>query len=430
MSDSNRAVLERHLLTNGGDANNLARALSKAPKYMRKMFRAKHRQSSTSPTMWGKPNGKLDKYQRAALLAEFCADNAAALRDLDCDPIVATMLGKLTTDDTPAPAPEPTPAPEPAPAPAAEQPVQRSVEVDPQFAAVHSALGIQQAVAAALEAEREALTARIRSDLQIVRYEVHDAGKVRVVDGLKHECFEHTLDIMTAGQSPWLYGPSGTGKTSLAAQLAAALGVRYAGISASPGMSSAEFDGWLLPIGEHGRFEHVESVCLDFMANGGLFLIDEIANLPADVAAKLNMLLANGETWISKRFDNPHLKVHKDFYLVAADNTAGRGGDRRFVRQQQDSALRNRFTFVRVGYDAAMERQLFGDDRPWLERVWALRTKAAQVKLVEEVGLRQIKQGYLMRKTHGADKYPVERCLDMITAGWSDDDRAKVGVAA
>jgi hypothetical protein len=114
------------LLTNGGDANNLARALSKAPKYTRKLFRAKHRQTSTSPTMWGKPDGKLDKQQRAALLAEFCADNEAVLRLDGYDSIVAKMLSKLTTDGTPAPAPEPTPAPEPAPAPAAERPVQRS----------------------------------------------------------------------------------------------------------------------------------------------------------------------------------------------------------------------------------------------------------------------------------------------------------------
>ena len=140
------------------------------------------------------------------------------------------------------------------------------------------------------------------------------------------------------------------------------------------------------------------------------------------------MLLAQGYCWVDKRVGNERLEMHPDAYIVVADNTNGRGGNRRYQRQRQDSALINRFVFVRVDYDTAMEEALFGDDKAILRAVWDLREKAAKLALDEEVGLRAIKTAYRLRKAHGKDRYSVDVCLDAITAGWSDADRQKAGV--
>ena len=435
MATFDKQGLAKRLVLDSGLANRFARALATVPKHRRKAFITTWGETSTSPTLWGKGSGELDKALRARLLGQFVFDNIAAIRHegpkwfagTGNDWALALIMEYAKGEYTPVPEPK-KPVWERVEAPVeAEKAPARS---DDQFKAVWASLGIPEAVEAALAEKIDGIVADVRSKAKIVKYEVHERGEVREIPGLKHQCFEECLDHLTAGNRPWVYGPSGTGKTTLGNQLAKALGVRYAGISASPGMSGAEFDGWLLPLGEHGTFEHVESIFLDFVENGGLFLLDEIANLPPDVASKLNMLIAQRRAWISKRFKNPEVTAHKDFYLMAADNTSGRGGDRRFVRQQQDSALRNRFTFVRVGYDREMEEALFGDDKTLLNRVWDLREKAAKAKLDEEVGLRQIEQGYVLRKTHGADKWSVDRCLNTVTAGWSDDDRAKVGLKA
>ena len=429
------------LYADGGLANRVARGLSGTPKWMRANFARATGEESKSPTLWGKLNGVLDTTVRAERLADFVSQNHADITThLDTwfaqSQETKEFVKRFTVGEMPqgqeVPKEAPSPKPEAPKVPAAQVPVPVVFETPKgaeSFAPVWASLGIPQAVQAALSGQIDAIVAKVRDEVKVVRYEVKDKHEVRVVPGLKHLVFDETLDILTAGQNPWLYGPSGTGKTSMAAQLAEALGTRYAGISASPGMSGAEFDGWLLPIGDGGKFEHVESVFLDFIENGGLFLIDEIANLPPDVASKLNMLIANKRAWISKRFEKPEVNVHSKFFLLAADNTSGRGGDRRFVRQQQDSALRNRFTFVRVGYDTNMERELFGTDKPWLDKVWDLRSKAEKAKLTEEVGLRQIAQGFALRGTHGKDRWNLDRCVKTITAGWSDDDRAKVGVA-
>ena len=434
MAKLHREGLERALKRDSGLANRFARQMAHLPTDIRRSFASAHGEGSTSPTLWAKPNGKLDKAVRADLMVRLAGDNVNHILDHPhkFSDEVYDLVQKSCLMDGELPTP---PEPETMPVKVVEKIAERPVRAEKvetkasaQFGAVWASLGIPEAVESALAEKIAGIVADVKAQVKIVKYEVHERGEVREVPGLKHKSFEECLDHLVACNHPWVYGPSGTGKTSLAAQLADALGVRYAGISASPGMSGAEFEGWLLPTGAGGQFEHIESIFLDFVENGGLFLIDEIANLPADVASKLNMLIAQRKAWISKRFKNPEVIACKKFYLMAADNTSGRGGDRRFVRQQQDSALRNRFSYVRVGYDRDMESALFGDDKALLGRVWALREKAAKAKLDEEVGLRQIQQPYVLRKTHGKDRWNVDRCIDSVTAGWSDDDRAKVGL--
>ena len=204
--------------------------------------------------------------------------------------------------------------------------------------------------------------------------------------------------------------------------------VRYASIASHVGMSPSEFFGWLLPTGDSGKFEYVGALFADYVENGGMFFIDEIANLPPDALTRVNGLLSNLETWLPKRMGNPHLKMSPSFWLASADNTVGRGSAGGYVRNVISGETRTRFQFVRIGYDRNLERTLFGEDELWLETCWKLREKVAEEDVREEISARFINQGLDLRTTHGADKYPVERCISRLTEGWSDEDRRLVNI--
>ena len=398
---------------------------------------------------WGKPrpDSKYDPTLRAdiykTVLSSLSEDQIAAVAegdpanyDLRVRHICEAAIRWASIMPPKAKTPEPPPAPEPAlPEPkVAEYAKVDLSKVDPAQKKVWDALGISEAVEMALQSLVPGIVDEVKASVNVVVHKIPIAGEYRESKGAKHKRFEACLDVLRLPDEfadcrwLWLYGPSGTGKTHMAKQMAEALDLRFSAASCSPGMSTSELFGWLLPLGEDGAFTYVQATFIDFVTNGGVFLLDEFANLPADAGVQLNMMLGNLEGWIAKNLDAPHFAVHMDFRLVVADNTRGAGSVDGFVRNQQDSSTRNRFQFRRLGYDRALEETIYGVDKVWITAVWGLRDKVAKLGLKEEVGSRFIKQGMANRRTFGADKYPVERALNLGTEGWADDDRAKVGI--
>jgi hypothetical protein len=160
-----------------------------------------------------------------------------------------------------------------------------------------------------------------------------------------------------------------------------------------------------------------------------IIFIDEVCNAPADVLTGLNALLEDGVMQLPQRIRDTLLRLHKSTIIIVADNTMGRGQDENYVRQTMDHSFLSRFSEVYVGYDADLERGRFGDDMPWLEACWKLRTDAAASGIREPVCPRKISLGWALRKADG-DKWTVERCLDRVTAGWSAQDREQCGIVA
>lgn len=239
-----------------------------------------------------------------------------------------------------------------------------------------------------------------------------------------HPIFEKCLRLLTAGQNILLKGPAGCGKTFLAQQLARALKLKFGAISGSAGASESHLSGWLLPIGEGGKFEYVPSQFVTMYEQGnGVFLKDEIDAFDPNMLLQSNMATANGHFFVPQRYLKPLVTRGDNFKIIAAANTYGVGADALYVgRNQLDAATLDRYYVVEMDYDMAFEATLAtADVAAW---IWAIRDKAQQHKLRRVISTRAFQKAAL---AVGAGLRWKEVQQDLL-AGWSKDELQKVGV--
>jgi MoxR-like ATPase len=160
--------------------------------------------------------------------------------------------------------------------------------------------------------------AQIKPEVREIVVKVADRPAV-TMNGRVHEKFAEILDLAAQRMEILMVGPAGCGKTHLAEQIAKALGLRFASISCSAGMSEGQITGRLVPTGEGGRFEYQRSQFVEFYEEGGLFLLDEIDAADPNVLLVINQALANGHLPVPNRMANPQAKRHSDFVLKAVD---------------------------------------------------------------------------------------------------------------
>src|SRR5882724_6740636 len=82
-------------------------------------------------------------------------------------------------------------------------------------------------------------------------------GKGKKMKDIMPEEFEQILQLAGQRVNTMLIGPAGCGKTFVSGKIAEALGLDFASISCSEGLSESALAGWLLPVGKAGNFEHV-----------------------------------------------------------------------------------------------------------------------------------------------------------------------------
>lgn len=202
---------------------------------------------------------------------------------------------------------------------------------------------------------------------------VTEDGERELPEGLRHELFGDVVQCVNAGLHVMLVGPAGSGKTTLAEQVAEALDLpfRFNGAIAS----EYKLNGFM-----NAQGQYVGTAFREAFAKGGLYLFDEVdASMPQALLA-FNAALANG----CADFPDGNIKMHKNFRCMAAANTFGRGADRTYVgRNQLDGASLDRFAVMDFDYDEKLERALAGNDI-WVERVQSIRNavQSAQVRHV------------------------------------------------
>jgi len=222
--------------------------------------------------------------------------------------------------------------------------------------------------------------------LQVTR----DGLTIGKVDGQCHYLLPKVASALAAGCHVFLVGPAGSGKTTLARQAAGAVGLRFLGPSIGPDTRSSRLVGFRSPT----TGAHIEGIMRDMAVNGGTVLLDEADTAHPSVLPEMNALLANGHyVW----GDGAETAISPDFRVIIGANTYGRGADAVYVgRSPIDGATLDRFVFVSVDYDPALERTLAGlapdrdatartytprtltesDRETWVRRVFALRASA------------------------------------------------------
>lgn len=188
--------------------------------------------------------------------------------------------------------------------------------------------------------------------------------------------FGNILHLVAAHENVYLYGPAGSGKNTIAEQIADALGVDF--YYQNTLVTKFDISGY-----KNAQGEYEETPFYKAWKNGGLFFADELDNSTAEAIIALNAALANGYY----TFPNSGEKVAKspNFYCIAAGNTNGQGATEEYCgRYQMDESSRDRFAFIEINYNKKVEESICGGHLDVLDFVRDLRSvaKSLQIKLI------------------------------------------------
>lgn len=299
--------------------------------------------------------------------------------------VQADVMAKLGGDVKPEPETEkPEAKAEPEPEPIEVKPrephpwlsfIRRSREFFAQRAADGTPLdewGVRQAEYGAkmlaegipIEALKHAATMHLppeaRRSLNVREFDVMNFRPEDQIPGA-HRAFPYILTVVKAGVPCAMIGPKGTGKTTLAQQVAQAMfgpdPTKFTLISMTSATSPSAFFGRPKIGGDGGVIESQWSM---ICRRGGLILLDEL-----DAADENLMLIANSAV-ANRIFYNQQtgqmIHVHPDTVFMAAMNTMGLGGSREYVgRNKQDGSVLDRWGMgrVKIGLDEMVEDTIF-----------------------------------------------------------------------
>lgn len=221
-----------------------------------------------------------------------------------------------------------------------------------------------------------------------------------------HPDFLRMVGALKCDIPVYLYGPAGTGKSHIAAQLAKALGLEL--YSSAAVLNDYQLTG---SIDLNGNF--VETPFYRAWSRGGLFLLDEIdASNPAALVI-INQALANG---VCDFFGIGNVKRHDDFRVIATANTLGRGADDLYTaRETIDAATLDRFKCkFFVGYNHDIEMSISGNNAEWVSFTESIREAVTSTGSKMLVTYRQTAAARKLLAVQTGDGVPVFSASDVI----------------
>lgn len=265
----------------------------------------------------------------------------------------------------------------------------------------------------ALTAQVDALTAQVEA-LKNTPEKVHEIRlpeKAEKVEGITHPKYDEVLAMIAEGENVYLYGPAGSGKNVLCAQVAKGLGIPF--YYQNTVLTKFDLSGFKNAVGDFEKTEFFEA-----FTKGGLFMLDEVDNSTAEAMVALNAALANGY------YSFPgigRVDVHPDFRCIAAGNTIGTGADSAYCgRYKLDASSRDRFCFESIDYCEEIEAAITaGDDTGILVFIHDLRKAVQEVGAEIILGYRGISRLHKWQKVFG-----FKKCLKkFVTKGLEEVDK-------
>jgi MoxR-like ATPase len=245
---------------------------------------------------------------------------------------------------------------------------------------------------------------------------------------LHHQQLGDVIRVMSV-EHCLMVGGAGAGKGEIAYQTAEALGVPFYTLdqgSLSPQTPVSAIIGYMNSSGNY-----VGTTFRQAFEHGGLIFLDELDNAQPACLATVNAALAIREGQVLGWPGGQMVKRHKDFRVLAAANTFGRGPDRTYAaRQRGDAATWDRFSILHLKYDHGLEDVLcrqtgLDEDRVVnvVRYVRSLRSNVEKQNLPVVIGMRaSIGMCRLLQAGMSADAAIDARCR----RGASDADWAKI----
>lgn len=334
------------------------------------------------------------------------------------------------TPAAPTPAAPPVPvAPAPAPVPAVQQPPataynQQDKSIDSKFS-INLDLSslVNDGVRSFIEGSGllESIEKRVKEAAQKLvptLVVLPDMTPVAKLEGRQHACFEEALFLAASEKQVYVAGPMGTGKTTMASQVAKALNRKFAFIPCTAGMSEAQLGGRLTADGKY-----ISTAFVDIYENGGVFLFDEVDAADSNTLLFINSALANGHMSLPNRKDNPIAYRHDDCIIFCAANTWGKGSNEYAGRNQLDAAFLDRFSLSKmfVDYDTNLERDICKDCEDLYDTLTAIRKNVRQHRIKKGVSTRVFISA---ARQHALGK-TRKQILDRLFVDWTDEERKK-----
>jgi len=282
---------------------------------------------------------------------------------------------------------------------------------------------------AAFEGRKAAYAAVL--DIGPAELHVHQAGGIATVKGAKHKCFDKAVKLAVNREPIFLIGPTGSGKSYMARQVAQATLRRggdelpYSEVPCSAGISEGHLMGKLLPTGERGSFEFHHAALSGAYGEGGFCTLEEIDGCDPNTLLCVNSALAGDEMALPNNPWEGAIDRHEDFVMCLIGNTWGLGADRMYVgRAQLDQAFLDRFCLntLEIDYDTKLESVLCPDSA-LLETLWLWRKRITDNKLRRIMSTRTIAKWYRYQHDY---KISSSELTDDYFGGWSEDERKLV----
>ena len=175
---------------------------------------------------------------------------------------------------------------------------------------------------------------------------------------LRHKQFDKLIQYSKARNHSgirmpiMLTGMAGTAKSQGAEHLAEKLELRFGYMAGSQQLTKSDMLGYKSPNGDV-----IDSLLGDFYQNGGLFVIEEIDAINANILLNLNTAIAGEQGYFAGRM----IKRHKDFLLVSTANTYGGSTEAYNARTKLDASTMSRFLRVDWELDEKLESDIIDD---------------------------------------------------------------------